>query len=180
MLLSPEIPVDSDQRKVCKAFMLLSPEIRETLLKFVDSKQSMRNVLSTCKELRPKQKKHPNPSHKEQARMIGECYMRVQFDNPFVLQLYRVWKAPHTHDALVHWVLKQMISIDEGGLYAGVPYRCALYNAEGVRCLRMRVQLWDRVNRCKSVSLGYGNSRKAWRLNKLARARAYMPVEEEE
>jgi hypothetical protein len=44
----------------------------------------------------------------------------------------------------------------------------------------MRVQLWDRVNRCKSVSLGYGNSRKAWRLNKLARARAYMPVEEEE
>ena len=162
-----------------RMLMLLSPEIRETVLRNVDGK-SMLNLRSACKELRPKKTNHQHPTHKEQARMIGECYMRVQFDNPFVLQLYRVWKAPHTHDTLVHWVLHQQIKIDEGGLYAGVPYRCALYNAEGVRCLRMRVQLWDRVNRCKSVSLGYGNSRKVWRLNKLARARAYMPVEEEE
>jgi hypothetical protein len=29
--------------------MLLSPELRETVLKFVDSEESMRNVLSTCK-----------------------------------------------------------------------------------------------------------------------------------
>ena len=164
--------------------MLLSPEIRETVLRNVDRK-SMRNLRSACKELRPKKTNHPHPTHKEQARMIGECYMHyyepvhvMPFDNPFLLQLYRVWKAPHTHNALVHWVKTQRINIDEGGLYACVPWRCALRNTEGTECRRMRVQLWDRVNRSNTIMLnGYGGSRRVWRLLDGVGARAYMPVE---
>ncbi len=145
--------------------MLLPPDIRETVLRNVDSDRSRRNVRSSCKVLRPKQTNHKYPTHKEQARMIRECYMHyskpdhvMPFENPFLLQLYRVWKAPHTHNALVHWVLGQRIDIDEGGLYAHVPYRSTLRNTEGVQCLRMRVQLWDRVTRSRTILLnGYGD-----------------------
>jgi hypothetical protein len=159
--------------------MLLPSDIRETVLRNVADK---RNVSSACKELRPKQTNHQHPTHREQARMIGECNMSspshvMPFDNPFLLQLYRIWKAPHTHNALVSWVLKQRIRIDEGGLYACVPYNCTLRNTEGVECLRMRVQLWDRVNRSNTIMLnGYGGSRRVWRLFDGVGARAYMPV----
>ncbi len=164
--------------------MLLSLEIRETVFRNVDGK-SMRNLRSACKELRPKKTNHQHPTHKEQARMIGECYMYylspahvMPFDNPFLLQLYSAWKAPHTHNALVHWVKRQLINIDEGGLYAGVPYRRTLRNTEGVECLRMRVQLWDRVNRSNTIMLnGHGDTRRVWYLLDGVEARAYMPVE---
>ena len=163
--------------------MLLPPDIRETVLRNVADK---RNVSSTCKELRPKQTNHQHPTHREQARMIAECYMYyssspahvMPFDNPFLLKLYRLWKAPRTHNALVHWVKTQRINIDEGGLYACVPWRCTLRNAEGIECRRMRVQLWDRVNRSYRITLNqYGDKRTVWHLLDGVQARAYMPVE---
>ena len=162
--------------------LLLPSDIRETVLRNVADK---RNVSSTCKELRPKQTNHQHPTHREQARMIEECYMNypsqahvMPFDNPFLLQLYRLWKAPRTHNALVHWVRTQRINIDEGGLYAGVPWRCTLRNTEGIVCRRMRVQLWDRVNRSYKITLNqYGDKRMVWRLESGVEARAYMPVE---
>ena len=158
--------------------MLLPSDIRETVLRNVADK---RNVSSACKELRPKQTNHQHPTHREQARMIGECNMSspgqvMPFDNPFLLQLYRPWKVPRTHDALVHWVKTQRINIDEGGLYAGVPWRCTLRNAEGIECQRMRVQLWDRVNRSYRITLNqYLDTRIVWRLEPGVQARAYMP-----
>ena len=60
-----------------------------------------------------------------------------------------------------------------------MPWRCTLYNTEGVQCLRMRVQLWDRVNRSQRITLNrYGDTRTVWRLLDGTQARAYMPVAE--
>ena len=162
--------------------MLLPPEIREKVLEKVDDTI---NVRSACKQLRPKQASGEHPTHTEQRQMIVECGLNyptkwvVPFDNAFLLQLYRIWKTPHTHNALVHWARRQQIHIDEGGLYATVPWRCTLYNTEGVQCLRMRVQLWDRVNRSQRITLNrYGDTRTVWRLLDGTQARAYMPVAE--
>ena len=158
--------------------LLLPPELREKVLGKVDELLSTINVLSACKALRPKQPEHP--THTEQDQMRKDCYLQhVPFDNPFLLQLYPAWKIPHTHDALIHWVDSQEIGIDKGGLYAQVPWRCTLYNTEGVECMRMRVQLWDRVNTSRPKSSSYnavGDIRTVWRLLDGVRARAYFPA----
>ena len=152
--------------------LLLPPEIREKVLEKVDDTI---NVRSACKQLRPKQASGEHPTHTEQRQMIVECGLNyntksvVPFDNAFLLQLYRAWRTPHTHNALIHWVLNQRIDIDEGGLYAQVPWRCTLYNTEGVECLRMRVQLWDRVNRLLTTT----KNSSGWRLVSGLESRAY-------
>jgi len=156
--------------------LLLPPELRENVLSHVTSAKRRLNVLSACKALRPKQPEHP--THTELSNLTKDCYLNyVPFDDPFLLQLYRKWKTPHTHNALIHWVLNQRIDIDEGGFYAQVPWRCTLYNTEGVQCLRMRVQLWDRVNTSRTCTMNrYGDKRIVWQLLDGTQARAYMPL----
>jgi hypothetical protein len=157
----------------------LSPEICNIVFGFVTEPSSMRNVLASCKGLQPKQTSHTRlPTHAEQARMLADCDMHwsfpdnkfvVPFDNPFVLELFRAWKAPLTRRALVNWVCKQLIDIDEGGLFACVPWRCELLNLQGVRCFRIRVKLWDHV----STSCRY--TRTTWNLDPGLENRAYHP-----
>ena len=127
-------------------------------------------VRSACKALRPT---HKHPTHAEQDKMRAECGllqdMDVPYDDPSLLTLFRAWDAPHTKKALIYWVQNQMIEIDEGGLFAHVPPGCTLYHTRGLECERIRVQLWDRVNRLLTTARhSYG-----WRLVSGLESRAY-------
>jgi hypothetical protein len=170
--------------------LLLPPDVRSHMLTFVTGRtdrQSLRlkqNVLSSCKALRGTlgKKKGRHPTHAQQARMLKECYYHpfefkipdVPFDNPFILELFRAWEAPHTHRALVRWVKNQRINIDEGGLFAEMPWLCIVLNAENVRCFRIRLKLWDRVSTTSELLLDrYGDMRWAWTLEPGLRGRAY-------
>jgi hypothetical protein len=153
----------------------LPHEVLDKVLFAVPSKTLRRSVRSSCKALRPKQSDIGHPTHAEQAQMMEMSLLSLYrsaddpkdpYDNPFLLQLYRAYKTPHTRSAFVFWNLTQLIYFDEKGFYARVPHGCTLYNAEGVECRRMRVQLWDRVNRSKRGVL---------RLLDGVEARAYMP-----
>lgn len=159
--------------------LLLPPEIRRTVLSHVTAPEELRKVLSSCKALRPAQKSR-HPTHTEQARMMKECYMHFSrdvatpFDNPFILKLFHAWKAPHTRRDLVRWVRDHRIKIDKGGLYAPVPWRCQIYDANGIRCLRIRVQLWERVHTHRTITLNrYGDTRIVWSLLPNLEDRAY-------
>jgi len=166
--------------------LILPANIFDYVLSFV-RQRLRRNVISSCKALRPvmNKKSTKHPTHKEQAFMLSQCNLHlssakdkfvISFDNPTILELFRVWNTPHTKEALIRWIKKQWIDIDEGGLFASVPLRCELLNAEGERCHRIRVKLWDRVIACHDQSLNrYGDTRRVWRLLPISVERAYEP-----
>lgn len=157
---------------------LLPREVFDNVLSYVPTEHI---VLSACKELRPVPSK--TPTHAKLEQMLLECGLHVSQtsnelanDDPAVLTLFRAWNTPHTRAALIHWVTTQQISIDEGGLYAHVPWRCVLYNPQGWNCMRIRVQLWDRANRRRTYKANqYGGTRTVWELVPGLEDRAYHP-----
>ena len=165
--------------------LVLPAEIRVLVLSHLPY-SSQRTLIASSKAFRSTAKLRKNPTHKEQADMLEACDFHwslfdaclvLPFDNPHILQFYRAWQTVDRR-ALMHWINSQRIQMDEGGLYARVPWRCELLDSNGVSCRRIRVRLWERVNtRHESLSPTRGEMITTWNLLPGFSDRAYNRCE---
>ena len=122
-------------------FLLLLTTLPRDLHEMIFSSMThkKRHMATTCcRALRSRQTKPA--SHKNQAEII-RCFIRsshVHFDSPFLMRMPSVDQR-----ALMRWIQRQRVFLDEGGFYVEVPFYIRNVRKDGH--FRVRVELWDRA-----------------------------------